>query len=143
MNEFTEFANSGNNMLLIMGFLGVLGMIVWVEFNRLTRKYKQLEVNQAVQLMNRDETLVLDVREDKEVSDGKIKGARHIALRDLGKRITELDSHKEQPVLVYCRSGNRSGHACGMLTKAGFSDVSNLAGGIMAWESANLPVGKR
>ncbi|MEZ5477256.1 MAG: rhodanese-like domain-containing protein [Thiolinea sp.] len=141
MNEYMEFAQ--RHPLLVMGFLAVLGLIIWTEFNRLTRKYKQLDVNQAVRLMNQDDTVVLDVREHKELSDGKIKGARHISLGDLGKRLSELENHKEKPVVVYCRSGNRSGHACGMLTKAGFTNVNNLSGGIMAWEGANLPVSKR
>jgi rhodanese-related sulfurtransferase len=72
-----------------------------------------------------------------------INGARHITLGQLPSKLTELDKFKQQPVLVYCRSGSRSGHACQMLTKAGFDDVYNLAGGVMAWESANLPLSKR
>jgi len=72
-----------------------------------------------------------------------INGARHITLGQLPSKLTELDKFKQQPVLVYCRSGSRSAHACNMLTKEGFENVSNLAGGIMAWESANLPLAKR
>ncbi len=140
MNEYMVFAQ--NHPVLVMGFIAVLGLIIWTEFSRLTRKYKQLDVNQAVLLMNRGETVLLDVREPKELKEGKIKDARHIKLADLGKRLSELDAHKEKPVLVYCRSGNRSGHACNMLTKAGFSDVNNLSGGMVAWESANLPVSR-
>ena len=141
MNEYIEFAQ--RHPILVMGFVAVLGMLIWTEFGRFTRKHKQVDTNQAVRLMNRDNTLVLDVREDKELGDGKIQDARHITLKDLTKRIVELDKHKEAPVLVYCRSGNRSGMACSMLTKAGFSDVSNLGGGFAAWESVNLPVSKR
>ena len=141
MNEYIEFAQ--RHPILVMGFIAVLGMIIWVEFGRLTRKYKQVDTNQAVQLMNRDNTVVLDVREDKELGDGKIQNARHIILKDFSKRIGELDKHKDDPLLVYCRSGNRSSMACNMLTKAGFSNVNNLGGGFAAWEGANLPVSKR
>ncbi|KAG1707781.1 Glutaredoxin [Nymphon striatum] len=49
--------------------------------------------------------------------------------------MAELEKSKQQPVLVYCRSGSRSGHACQMLTKAGFEDVSNLSGGVLAWDN--------
>lgn len=141
MNEYIEFAQ--RHPILSMGFIAVLGIILWTEFGRLTRKYKQLDVNQAVLLMNRDNTQVLDVREDKELGDGKIQDAKHITLKDLTKRMAELDKHKDQPLLVYCRSGNRSGMACNMLTKAGFSNVNNLGGGFVAWADANLPVSKR
>jgi len=132
-----------NHSLLVMGFVGVLGLIIWTEFNRMTRKHQQADVTQAVRLMNNDDSIVLDVREDNEVRDGKIQGAKHIPLGQLDKRIAELEKSKDKPILVYCRSGNRSSHACATLTKNGFANVTNLAGGFMAWQSANLPVVKR
>ena len=94
-------------------------------------------------LLNKDNAAVLDVREDKEIQGGIIKGARHITLGQLPSKVNEIAKDKNIPVLVYCRSGSRSGHACQLLTKAGYEDVSNLAGGILAWEAANLPVVKR
>lgn len=140
MDEYTSFIQE--NMLLVGGLLVVVFLIVRTEISRLTRKYKQLNVNEAVQLMNNDETLVLDVRETKEVAEGVLNGAKHIALGSLSQRMSELNKHKDKPILVYCRSGNRSSSACEQLTKNGFEDVSNLSGGIMAWESANLPTMK-
>jgi len=137
-----EFAQ--NHSLLVMGFVAVLGMIVWVEFKRLTRKYQQKDVNQAVMLLNQDDAVVLDVREAKELKEtGKIKGAKHIPLTELQKRLPELEKSKNKPILVYCRSGNRSGTACETLTKNGFEQVNNLSGGIMAWESANMPLSNK
>lgn len=141
MDDFSGFIQ--NNMLLVGGLLIIVFLIVRTEISRFTRKYKQLDVNAAVQVMNQDDAVVLDVREDKEVADGRITGARHIALGNLNNRMGELNKYKDKPLLVYCRSGNRSSHACSQLTKAGFSDVYNLAGGIVAWESANLPLSKR
>ena len=141
MEEYIVFAR--NHPVLMMGLVAVVGLIIWTEFSRLTRKYKQVGAAQAVQVMNQDGSLVLDVREESEVRNGRIKGARHIPLAQLKTRITELESFKEKPVLVYCRSGSRSAHACGVISKAGFQNVSNLAGGIMAWESANLPISQR
>ncbi|MGB5598182.1 MAG: rhodanese-like domain-containing protein, partial [Thiothrix litoralis] len=117
--------------------------IIWLEFSRLTRKYQQVNTTQAVHIFNQDGSFVIDVREESEVRGGKLKGAKHIPLGQLKNRMVELESAKTKPVLVYCRSGSRSAHACNLLTKAGFENVSNLAGGIMAWESANLPVSKR
>lgn len=141
MEEYIAFAR--NHPILMMGLVGIIGLIVWTEISRLTRKYKQVNTAQAIQIMNRDDAVVVDVREDSEVQAGKIKGAKHIPLGQLKTRLGELEKAKDKPVLVYCRSGNRSAHACHLLTKEGFQDVSNLAGGMMAWESANLPVSKR
>ena len=141
MEEYLVFARS--HPLLIAGLFAILGMIIWLEFSRLTRKYQQVNTTQAVHIFNQDGSFVLDVREESEVRSGKLKGAKHIPLGQLKNRMVELESAKTNPVLVYCRSGSRSAHACNLLTKAGFDNVSNLAGGIMAWESANLPVSKR
>lgn len=140
MQEYIDFAS--NNFLLFAGFLGVLGFIIKTELSRLTRKYQQVNVNQAVLILNNDKATVVDVREDKEIQGGIIKGAQHIKLADFPSRLAGIANDKAQPVLVYCRSGSRSGHACQLLTKAGYGDVSNLSGGIIAWESANLPVSK-
>lgn len=141
MEEYSVFARA--HPLLIMGLIAIIGMIIWAEISRFTRKYKQVNTAQAVQILNQEGSVVLDVREDGELSSGKIKGAKHIPLGQLKKRMVELEQAKNKPILVYCRSGSRSAHACGVMTKAGFENVSNLAGGIVAWESANLPVSKR
>ncbi len=141
MQEYIDFAR--NNFLIVAGFIGVLGFIIKSELSRASRKYKELGVNEAVMLLNKDNTVVLDVREDKEIQGGIIKGARHITLGQLTDKIGNVGKNKQDPVLVYCRSGSRSGHACKQLTQAGYEDVSNLAGGILAWESANLPIAKR
>ena len=141
MQEYIDFASK--NTLTVIGFFAVLAFIIKMELSRFTRKYKQVGVNAAVLLLNKEETPVIDVREDKEIQDGIIKGARHITLGNLPDQISNLSSNKQNPVLIYCRSGSRSGHACQMLTKAGYEDVSNLDGGILAWEAANLPIAKR
>ena len=141
MQEYIDFVS--DHPLLIIGFIAVLGFLLKTELSRFTRKYKQLGVNAAVMLLNKDSTVVLDVREDKEIQGGMIKGAQQITLAQLPDRMVEMEKSKQSPVLVYCRSGSRSGHACHLLSKAGFEDVSNLTGGIMAWESANLPLAKR
>ena len=139
MQEYIDFAR--NNFLIVAGFIAVLGFIIKTEISRLTRKYKQIGVNEAVMLLNKNNPIVLDVREDKEIQQGgKIAGAKHITLGQFSSKIAELGDDKQRPILVYCRSGSRSGHACQMLTKSGYEDVSNLAGGILAWEAANLPI---
>lgn len=137
MQEYIDFV--GENPLYFIGFVILLGLIIKTEISRFTRKYKTVNVNEAVKLMNNDETIILDVREDKEIKDGVIKGSQHITLGQLSDKIGLLGSNKQAPVLVYCRTGNRSNSASHTLTKAGFENVSSLTGGILAWETANLP----
>lgn len=97
-------------------------------------------VADATLKLNREDALVLDVRETHEWDRGHIPNSRHIALGQLGKRLHEVEKFKNRPVIVVCASGNRSSSACGTLKRAGFEQVFNLAGGIGAWSEANLPV---
>ncbi len=100
---------------------------------------KQVSPQEAVMLFNHEDALVLDVREKSEFSDGHIPKAKHIPLGQLKTKVGELDKFKDKPIVAVCRSGSRSGHACGMLKKAGFEKVHNLAGGMGAWDQAGLP----
>jgi rhodanese-related sulfurtransferase len=99
----------------------------------------QVGPQEAVLLFNHEDALVLDVREQSEWADGHIGKAKHIPLGQLKTRLTELEKYKDKPIVVVCRSGNRSGSACGTMKKAGFEKMYNLAGGMMAWEQAGLP----
>lgn len=94
----------------------------------------------AVELINRSEALVLDVRSDDEYKDGRILDAVHIPLGLLGNRLQELDKFRGRPIVVSCRSGSRSRQACAMLKKSGFDQLYVLDGGVMAWQNANLPL---
>jgi rhodanese-related sulfurtransferase len=114
-------------------------MLAWSFIGDRLSGVEQADTLKATRLYN-DDALVLDVREDKEFAAGHIPKAKHIPLGKLASRIQELEKHKGKPILVTCRSGQRSARACGMLKKAGFETVYNQAGGIIAWERANLPV---
>lgn len=132
-----------NHPILTGALIAVIGMILFTEFRRLTRKYRTLSPAEAVRVINQDDALVLDVREDNEVASGRIAGARHIALGSLQKRMGDIDKYKDKPVVVYCRSGNRSAVAASQLTAAGFQDVVNLQGGVQAWQTAGMPLKKK
>ena len=101
---------------------------------------KGVSVTEATLMINREDAVVLDVRETQEWSAGHSANARHIAIGQLGKRLSELEKFKERPVIVCCASGNRSSTACGTLKRAGFERVFNLSGGMGAWSGAGLPV---
>jgi rhodanese-related sulfurtransferase len=114
-------------------------MLTWSFIGAKLSGIEQADSLKATRLYN-DDALVLDVREDKEYAAGHIPKARHIPLGQLSSRLQELDKFKSTPVLVTCRSGQRSARACGILKKAGFETVYNHAGGFIAWQNANLPV---
>ena len=117
-------------------------MLFWSFFGNRIRGIKEADCTAALQLINHKKALVLDVREESEYKAGHILNSKWIPLGKLSERVGELEKYKEQPVVVVCRSGNRSGSACTALGKYGFTQAYNLAGGVMAWQKANLPLEK-
>lgn len=130
-----------DNWMLASLALASGSMLVWSFIGSKLSGIDEADTLKATRLYN-DDALVLDVREDKEFAAGHIPKAKHIPLGQLKGRLSELDKFKGKPVLITCRSGQRSARACSMLKKAGFETVYNQAGGIIAWERANLPVTK-
>lgn len=91
-------------------------------------------------LAKHPETLLLDVREESEWNDdvGHLDGAKLIPLGQLAERAGEIREWVGKPIIVVCRVGARSDMAAGMLRKAGYQNVANLAGGMEAWRREGL-----
>jgi len=141
MEQYMEFV--GNHYILSMSWLAILGMLIYSFLGASLRGYSSANSAVATQLINREDAVVLDVREENEYLSGHIVNSIHIPMSYLAKRIGELDKHKDKPIIVSCRSGQRSGQACAMLKKQGFEKVYNLSGGMMAWQSDNLPLTRK
>lgn len=131
------------NIFTIAMAVFALVMLVWPPLSRKIYGIKEVGSLEATQLINHHEAMVIDVREDSELRDGMIPNAKHIPLGQIQARVKELDRFRSRPVIIACRSGARSSGACRLLRKAGFTDVYNLAGGMINWQQANLPVEKR
>jgi len=97
---------------------------------------------EATQLINRQDALVLDVREQAEYAQSHILNARGLPLSQLEARIGDLEKFKDKPLIVYCATDNRSRIAAATLKKRGFSNAVVLSGGFAAWQQAGLPVQK-
>jgi len=93
---------------------------------------------QAAVMFTEKKAVILDVRELHEWQEQHIAGAIHIPLAQVEARISELLQYKNSPVIVQCRSGKRSAKAAGTLQSAGFTQVYNLTGGIIAWTDEGL-----
>ncbi len=88
---------------------------------------------EARALVNQQGALLLDVRTPEEFSAGHIDGATNIPVQELEARLTSFPARKDQGVVVYCHSGRRSANAVGILTKAGYTRVSDL-GAMTNWK---------
>ncbi|WP_174616275.1 rhodanese-like domain-containing protein [Virgibacillus ihumii] len=92
---------------------------------------KSVKTNELEEIIkSKRDVNVIDVREDDEVAQGKIPGAKHVPLGEVPDRINEINKNKHYYMI--CRSGGRSGKACEFLENQGF-DVTNVDGGMLAW----------
>ena len=128
-----------NHPFLVSAFLIVLGLFVR---NEVSRGGRGVTAQELVNLVNRDGALVVDVRDQKEFSEGHIVDAVNIPHAALPARLSEIERHKAKPIVVACKMGQHAGTAGTVLRKAGFENVSRLKGGIMEWRNQNLPVVK-
>ena len=126
--------------MLISVALASGGMLLWPLLQGATQG--GLTTTLAVQLINREKAVVVDVCENEEFAAGHVGGAKHIALNQLEERLPQLVKNKTLPLILVCQSGARSGRALAIAKKLGYEKAQSLAGGLSAWKRANLPVEK-
>jgi rhodanese-related sulfurtransferase len=143
MQQLMEFV--ANHPLLVTALIGVGGLLLWNIFSGMLSGVENLAPMAATQLVNHQEAVIVDVRENDEYAEGHILNAIHIPLGGLKGKLGQLEKYRERPLIAACRSGNRSAHACRLLKQNGFTQVYNLQGGMLAWQNASLPIikGKR
>lgn len=93
----------------------------------------------ATLMINKENALILDIRESKDFSSGHLANAINIPYAKLAERMSELDKHKERPIILVCKTGQTVSVAGKMLREKGFNAV-RLSGGMMEWSNQNLPV---
>ncbi|MFZ3218598.1 MAG: rhodanese-like domain-containing protein [Rhodoferax sp.] len=96
----------------------------------------------AVQLINREKGVVIDVCSPQEFAVGHVGGARNIPLGELEAKLPGAVKNKALPLILVCQSGARSGRAVMIAKKLGYEQAQSLGGGLSAWKAANLPVEK-
>lgn len=142
--SFLVFLQKNPWHLMLFGTAVVTGgMLMWPLASRLLgASAPQVGPTEAVQLINRREALVLDVRDKADFAAGHIPNARNIPLPELDARLREIEKFKARPIVINCQSGARAAGVCAMLGKNGFAEVFSLRGGIGGWAEASLPVVK-
>lgn len=129
-----------DNWMLVSVALASGGLLLWPMLKGATEG--GLTSAAAVQLINREKAVVIDVCEADEFAAGHVGGAKHIALNQLEERLPAVVKNKTLPLILVCQSGARSGRAVAIAKKLGYEKAQSLAGGLGAWKSANLPIEK-
>ena len=134
--EFIQFLQGE---LLLTGTLFALIILLIVNiYGEKYRKYQVVDTNGAVSLMDDDELIIIDVREEKERKAGFLNNDLNIPMGQVKAKMDSLDKSKN--ILVYCKSGTRSDRIADILSKNDFQKVSSLKGGFNAWLKADLPI---
>jgi rhodanese-related sulfurtransferase len=129
------------NILLIAVAFVSGAMLLWPYVRRASAG-PSVNPSQATQLINREDALVIDVRDPGEYGAGHILGAKNLPLSRVDAGAELAAKRKDRPLIVYCDTGNRSAKAAAALKSQGYTRVVNLSGGLGAWQQAGLPVEK-
>ena len=129
-----------DNWMLMAVALSAGGMLLWPMVS--SGGPGALSADGAVQLINREKAVVIDICEPAEFAAGHVAGAKNIPLGQLEGKLATTVKNKALPLILVCQSGARSSRALGIAKKLGFDNVQSLSGGLGAWRSANLPIEK-
>lgn len=143
MDSFLVFLQKSPFNLVLLGVVVASGsMLLWPLVSRLILRTSEVGTFEAVQLINRRDAVVIDVRETGDFASGHIANARHVPEPQLNDRVGELEKFKTRPIIVSCRTGTRAPAVAGALRKRGFQEAVALRGGIAAWQQAGMPLAK-
>lgn len=127
-----------DNWMLITIAVASGSMLLWPVVQGATSS--GLDPATAVQLMNREKAVVIDVCEPAEFAAGHVVGSKNVPLGELESRLTSVVKNKSVPVILVCQSGMRSGRAVAVAKKLGYEQAQSLGGGLSGWRAANLPI---
>lgn len=126
------------NWMLVAVALGSGMMLLWPALSGAAAA--GVNPTEAVQLINRDKAVVIDVCSPAEYAAGHVSGARNVPLDELAARLPQVVKNKDTPLVLVCASGVRSRRAAAIARKLGYQKAVSLAGGLAAWRAASLPV---
>lgn len=135
MDQLIEFVT---NHLELSGIFIALLVALW--FSEKSRSGRSISPQETTLMLNREEAVIVDVRDKKDYSEGKIAGSIHIPFGDLKERSSELDKYKEKQIVLVDKMGQHSGMAGKTLQAAGFENVCRMTGGISEWTNSNMPL---
>jgi rhodanese-related sulfurtransferase len=138
MEQYITFL--GNHPMLSAVWFALFVLIVFTTIKMKMSPIKIISPQELTFLVNRENGVVLDIRDDKAFKAGHIIDSKH--LKDKND-FSALESDKDKPIIVVCNAGISAQSVATQLLKAGFNQVSVLKGGISAWISAGLPVVKK
>ena len=103
---------------------------------------KSVSPHQATLMVNREDGVIVDIRDKKAFEEGHVVEAINIPLAKLKERVKELEKYREKPLIIVCQMGQHSGDAVKTLEESGFASVTRMSGGMAEWQAQSLPTVK-
>ena len=142
MQEYIEFIS--NNLMMSFAWVAVATMLIHSLIKDKISGIKVISTQEATQLINKQDAIIVDVRTKEEFQSGHIVNAKHITLSQIEEgSFSSIENNKQTPIIVVCESGTRSSSAAAKLVKAEFTQVASLSTGMSGWRTANLPTTKK
>jgi len=132
-----KFFSDYINLVLIAIALISGALLAWPA---VMRRGRGLSSPDAIQLINRRNAVVVDIRSAEAFAAGHLPQARHLPLADLSAKAAQVAKNKSIPIIVVCQGGVQSAKAQTVLSGAGYTEVYGLDGGIDGWKKAGMPV---
>lgn len=139
-DEIMEFV--AHNWYLFLALAVVVFMLGYGSLRQLLLGVQRISTPEAVRLVNHEKAVIVDVREPDEYRSGHIPNAINVPLSGFAGSLGQLEKYKTRPVIVCCRTSQRSARAAIKLRQNQFANVQVLAGGIVGWQGDSLPVEK-
>ena len=135
MERYLEFVINHWEMVVAL----VLTLMVLLITER-RKAAPSVSPQQATMMANGEDALLLDIRALADFKAGRVIGAKNIPFADLTKRMSELEKHKDKPIVIICKTGQTASSAANMLKKADYTNVHRMSGGMAEWTGQNLPL---
>jgi rhodanese-related sulfurtransferase len=129
-----------DNWMLLSVAIASGGMLLWPLLQGVAKG--SLTAAAAVQLINREKAVVVDVSEAEEFAQGHVGGAKNVPLNQLEEKLATAVKNKTVPLILVCPTGARANRALATAKKLGYEHAQALAGGLKAWKEASLPLEK-
>ena len=139
MQEIMQFVS--RHPILSLAWVALLGAVLFTTFKSLTSKVKVISRGEATRLINKEDAVVVDIRQRDDFRKGHIASALNVLPNEIKANNTgELDKHKAQPIIVVDGNGMSAQESANALLKAGFERVFVLKDGVAGWSGENLPL---
>ncbi|HCS28969.1 MAG TPA: rhodanese-like domain-containing protein [Spongiibacteraceae bacterium] len=137
MESFIVFL--GQQWMLVGALLSCVLLLV---FHDSKRSGASVSPQAAVNLINQQDAVVIDLRDAKEFKSGHIVDAINIPFSSVDSRLGELEAYKDKALILVCKMGQHSGGVGKKLAAKGFTGVRRMSGGMMEWKGQQLPLVK-